>query len=179
MDILHTFFQTTARIFHFLGAVQSGRKHHCASRQSLDSKEFSAYFWQRHHLVLQDAGREHGRPSAFITKSPCEWSFSPGLSWFYSLYSFLLLPSVFKNVIFISFLCYPSTYQFTYIRHNIYQASFTVHNLLSLQFQLYINSNISWHVLYYVNYNFYFSNYKRIIFINITKTMFLVQRLLT
>ena len=105
--------------------------------------------------------------------------FSPGLSWFYSLYSFLLLPSVFKNVIFISFLCYPSTYQFTYIRHNIYQASFTVHNLLSLQFQLYINSNISWHVLYYVNYNFYFSNYKRIIFIYITKTMFLVQHLLT
>ena len=68
-----------------LGAVEPGRKYHYTPLQSLDSKEFSTGFYQRWHLILQDAGRQIGFPHGFITVSPFEWTFPKVCSFRYIL----------------------------------------------------------------------------------------------
>ena len=61
--------------FNYLGAVEIAKKYKCTPKQTLDSKEFSAGYWNWWHLYLMDAVRQKSWPSAFITIAPCEWSF--------------------------------------------------------------------------------------------------------
>ena len=61
--------------FSYLGAVETAKKYKCTQKQALDSKEFSAGYWNWRHLYLMDAVRQEGWSSAFITIVLCEWSF--------------------------------------------------------------------------------------------------------
>ena len=62
-------------IWKYLGAVESVKKFKCTAKQALDCKEFSAGYWQWDHLFLVDAVKQFDWPSAFVTLSPCEWTF--------------------------------------------------------------------------------------------------------
>ena len=48
------------------GAVESGRKHKCSLKQSLDAKPFSEGYWLWRHLSQIDAVRQCGYPMLFI-----------------------------------------------------------------------------------------------------------------
>ena len=57
------------------GDVESGKRHLCSPRQSLDPKPFSSEYWDWNHWFLINAVRQHGFPSLFITISPSQWTF--------------------------------------------------------------------------------------------------------
>lgn len=57
------------------GAVNSARIRHCSPARALDTKPFSATYWQWQHRFVLDAVDQFGLPDVFITISPFEWSF--------------------------------------------------------------------------------------------------------
>ena len=129
-------------------------------------------FWEWYHLVLQDAVRQYGWPSAFITKSPSEWSF-PQVCYTVFLFTF-------SNICFNIPNSHVRFINITWQNNNFLTASITSSKfiyytlVIIIIFQLYLSSNISCNTLCEINYNLYFSNRKSIIFLLITKTMFLV-----
>ena len=62
------------------GAINVGRYLNCSPSRSLDSKAFSATYWDWQHLYVLDAVDQFGLPDVFITISAFEWSF-PFLQW--------------------------------------------------------------------------------------------------
>ena len=57
------------------GAINTARFLKCSPARSLDTKTFSATYWQWQHRYLLDAVQQFGLPDIFITLSPFEWSF--------------------------------------------------------------------------------------------------------
>ena len=57
------------------GAINTARLLKCSPARSLDSKPFSATYWQWQHRYVLDAVEQFGLPDIFITLSPYEWSF--------------------------------------------------------------------------------------------------------
>ncbi len=57
------------------GAINTARFLKCSPARSLDTKTFSATYWQWQHRYLLDAVQQFGLPDIFITSSPFEWSF--------------------------------------------------------------------------------------------------------
>jgi hypothetical protein len=57
------------------GAVNTARILKCSPARSLDTKLFSATYWQWQHRFVLDAVHQFGLPDVFITISPFEWSF--------------------------------------------------------------------------------------------------------
>ena len=52
-----------------------GQKFKCSPARALDTKPFSATYWQWQHVFVLDAVEQFGLPDVFITISPFEWSF--------------------------------------------------------------------------------------------------------
>lgn len=57
------------------GAINTARYAKCLPARSLDSKTFSATYWEWQHRYVLDAVDQFGLPDIFITISPFEWSF--------------------------------------------------------------------------------------------------------
>jgi hypothetical protein len=57
------------------GAINTARFRKCSPARALDTKTFSATFWQWQHRYVLDAVDQFGLPDIFITLSPYEWSF--------------------------------------------------------------------------------------------------------
>lgn len=57
------------------GAINTARMQHCSPARALDSKTFSATYWQWQHCYVLDAVDQFGLPDVFVTISPFEWSF--------------------------------------------------------------------------------------------------------
>ena len=68
------------------GAINTARYFKCSTAHSLDTKCFSATYWQWQHRYLLDAVDQFGLPDMFITLSPYEWSF-PFLQWLHDVRS--------------------------------------------------------------------------------------------
>ncbi len=62
------------------GAVNTARFLRCSPAHALETKTFSATYWQWQHRYVLDAVDQFGLPDVFITISPFEWSF-PFPSW--------------------------------------------------------------------------------------------------
>ena len=62
------------------GAVNTARFLRCSPARALETKTFSATYWQWQHRYVLDAVDQFGLPDVFITISPFEWSF-PFPSW--------------------------------------------------------------------------------------------------
>ena len=56
----------------------------CSPARSLDTKAFSATYWQWQHRYILDAVAQFGLPDVFITISPFEWSF-PFPKWLHDI----------------------------------------------------------------------------------------------
>lgn len=57
------------------GAINTARYLKCSPARSLDTKTFSATYWQWQYRYILDAVSQFGLPDIFITISPYEWSF--------------------------------------------------------------------------------------------------------
>lgn len=57
------------------GAINTARFQNCSPARALDTKTFSATYWQWQHRYVLDAVEQFGLPDVFITLSPYEWSF--------------------------------------------------------------------------------------------------------
>ena len=66
------------------GAINTARVLKCSPARSLDTKSFSATYWQWQHRYLLDAVDQFGLPDIFITLSPYEWSF-PFPQWLHDI----------------------------------------------------------------------------------------------
>ena len=57
------------------GAINTARFLKCSPARFLDTKTFSATYWQWQRRYLLDAVQQFGLPDIFITLSPFQWSF--------------------------------------------------------------------------------------------------------
>ena len=57
------------------GAINAAQIPKCSPACSLDTKTFSATYWQWQYCYILDAVDQFGLPDIFVTLSPFEWSF--------------------------------------------------------------------------------------------------------